>query len=76
MKIVHIHLNEPYENQQDFYYGSVKAIFDNIPQDRIGITYKPLTAAILRKGGQYQNDLCIIKVAQLVHKSNSRTKKE
>lgn len=76
MKIVHLHLNEPHEGQTDFYFGSIKAIYDTMPKETVGITYKALTAAILKKGGKYENTKCTIDVGQLVRKNNSRTKEK
>lgn len=75
MKVVHIHLKEPYEWQSDFYFGSVKAIYDHIPKEKVGITYKALTNALNLKGC-YENKCCTIIIGQLIHKSNSRTKKQ
>ena len=46
MKVVHINLNSPFNGETEFYFGSLKAIYDSIPQDKIGIAYKSLTNAL------------------------------
>ena len=64
MKVVHVHLKEPHNGESDFYFGSLKAIYDSIPRDRAGIAYKSLTNA-LRGKGEYRNKKCVIKVREL-----------
>lgn len=64
MKVVHIRLIDPYNGESDFYCGCLKAIYDLIPQERVGITYSSLTNAIRGKS-EYRNKKCIIKVRAL-----------
>ncbi len=64
MKVVHIRLNETINGESDFYFGSLRAIYDVIPQDKVGITYGSLTNA-LRGKSEYRNKKCIIKVGVL-----------
>jgi hypothetical protein len=64
-KIVHVHLVEPYNGEQDFYFGSVKAIFDFIPAEVIGIKYTSLKS---RRREMYQNKKCVIKFDELKRK--------
>lgn len=71
MKVVHVKLNEPHDGETDFYFGSLKAIYDSIPQGEIGIAYKSLTNA-LRGKNEYQNRRCTIKVGQFIQKSQSK----
>lgn len=66
-KVIHIHLNEPFQGQSDFYFGSIKAVYDSIPQDSLGIAYKSLTNA-LRGKSEYQNRRCTIKTGHLERK--------
>jgi hypothetical protein len=44
-KIVHLQFKEPYNGETDFYFGSLKAIYDTVPIGAVGITYKSLTNA-------------------------------
>lgn len=69
-KVIHLHLNEPHEGEQDFYFGSLKAIYDSIPQDKVGIAYKSLTNAIRCKT-EYKNKRCTIKVGHLERKKSN-----
>ena len=71
MKVVHLKLNEPHNGEIDFFFGSLKAIYDNIPQYKVGIGYKSLTNA-LRGKSEYENKKCTIKVGQLKQKSQSK----
>lgn len=71
MKVVHINLKEPLNGESDFYFGSLKAIYDSIPQDKVGIAYKSLTNA-LRGKSEYENRLCSIKVGHLKQKVQSK----
>ena len=71
MKVVHLKLNEPHDGETDFYFGSMKAIYDAIPQNEIGIAYKSLTNAIRGKN-EYQNKRCTIKVVHLQQKQQTK----
>ncbi len=71
-KVVHLHLNEPYNGQSDFYFGSLKAIFDTIPREAIRISYKYLTNAI-RDKDLFQNKRCTIRIGYLERKQQSKT---
>lgn len=70
MKVVHIKLNNPLDGETDFYFGSLKAIYDSIPRDMVGIAYKSLTNA-LRGNLEYENKHCTIKVGHLKQKKQS-----
>lgn len=74
-KVVHLAFKEPYEGKKDLYFSSLKAIYDVVPQDVVGIRYKSLTNAIRGKE-QYENKKVVIRIAELVRKSNCRTKQE
>lgn len=67
-KVIHVHLNEPHKGEQDYYFGSLKAIYDLIPQDRVGIAYKSLTNAVRGKS-EYKNKRCCIKIGYLERKA-------
>ena len=70
MKVVHLKLKEPHNGDTDFYFGSMKAIYDEFSHDEIGIGYKSLTNA-LRGKLEYENKKCTIKVGQLRQKKQS-----
>ena len=64
MKVVHLSLFEPYNGQTDFYFGSIKAIYEHVPKERVGIAYTSLTST-MRGKGEYRNKKCVIKVGEL-----------
>ena len=64
MKVVHLKLNEPHDGETDFYFGSLKAIYDAIPQNEIGIAYKSLTNA-MRGKNYYENKKVVIRIGVL-----------
>lgn len=72
-KVVHLAFKEPYKGMTDLYFSSLKAIYDVIPQEVVGIRYKSLTNAIRGKE-LYENKKVIIRIGELVRKSNCRTK--
>ena len=73
-KVVHLRLNEPFEGQKDFYFGSIKAIYDTIPKEKIGIGYKSLTNHGL-KGNLYKNSLYTIDIG-VIRRKPIRNKKQ
>lgn len=68
-KIVHLHLKEPYNEESDYYFGSLKAIYGLIPAELLGIGYKSLTNA-LRGRQRYENKLITIHVSTLHRNPN------
>ena len=71
-KVVHLHFKkEPLEGKTDLYFGSLKAIYDSVPQERIGIAYKSLTNAI-RGQEEYENRLVLIRIGDLERKTKSK----
>lgn len=72
-KVVHVHFKAPYEGMTDLYFGSLKAIYSQVPEDIIGIKYKSLTNAIRGKD-YYENKSCKILIGELQRMSNIRSK--
>ena len=72
-KVVHIHFKEPHEGMSDLYFSSIKAIYEQVPESAVGIKYKSLTNAIRGKIC-YENKNCIIRIGELMRKSNLRRK--
>lgn len=72
-KVVHVHFKVPYEGMTDLYFGSLKAIYSQVPEDIIGIKYKSLTNAIRGKDC-YENKSCKIRIGELQRMSNIRSK--
>lgn len=72
-KVVHLHFKEPHEETSDLYFSSIKAIYEQVPESAVGIKYKSLTNAIRGKNC-YENKNCIIRIGELLRKSNIRRK--
>lgn len=68
-KVVHLSFKEP-STQPDMYFGSLKAIYDVVSLEEVGITYKALTNAIRGKE-RYENKKCVIQIGKLVRKAHS-----
>lgn len=71
-KIVHVHLKEPFEGKEDYYFGSLRAIYATIPEVLIGLTYKSLTA---KKFARYENKKCVI-IVDVLKRNPNRNQKE
>lgn len=72
-KVVHLTFKEPYEGMTDLYFSSLKAIYDVVPKEAVGIEYKSLTNAIRGKS-EYENKKVAIRIGHLVRKASVRTK--
>lgn len=72
-KIVHVHLSEPFEEKQDYYFGSLMAIYSTLPVEVVGITYKSLTA---KKFSRYENKRCVINVDEITRNPQSSAKNQ
>ena len=77
-KIIHVHLKNPTEDgQQDFYFGSLRAIYSVLTKEQIGRTYGSLTSSSISKsGGFFENKCCVIRIAELVRSKKNRDSKE
>lgn len=73
-KIVHLQFKEPYNGETDFYFGSLKAIYDAVPIGAVGITYKALTNAT-RGRSEYENKKVLIRIGQIQRKARGRSLK-
>lgn len=70
MKVVHLKLNEPHDGETDFYFGSLKAIYDRFDEADIGIKYKSLTNAIRGKS-EYENKHISIRIGVIQRKKKN-----
>lgn len=73
-KIVHLQFKEPHNGETDLYFGSLKAIYDAVPAEAVGITYKSLTNATRGKN-EYENKKVIIRFGQIQRKARGRSLK-
>lgn len=58
-----VHLE--YEGQH-YYYGNLKALTDDFPKEKIGVSYNYLKNYGINSEHTYQNDRCIIRKGQLI----------
>lgn len=70
-KVIHVELNEPYLDKKHYYYGSKAAIYDELPEDVVGIKKESLWNVDLEKG-EYKNRLCTIRFGVLRRKQTDR----
>lgn len=74
VKVIHVELNEPYQGEKHYYFGSKTAIYDHLPENIIGIKKGSLWNVDLEKG-EYKNRHCIIRMGVLRRKETSRGNK-
>lgn len=71
VKVIHVELNEPYQGEKHYYFGSKTAIYDHLPEDIIGIKKESLWNVDLKKE-QYQNKFCTIRMGTLRRTKSNR----
>ena len=69
-KVVHLHLKTDISSTKDFYFGSLKAIYDRFDKADIGIKYKSLTNAI-RGRSEYENKSISIRIGMMQRKKKN-----
>lgn len=67
-KVVHLSFREPYAGKTELYFSSIKAIYDAVPMEAVGIRYKSLTNAI-RSKERYENKKVVIRIGELMRKA-------
>lgn len=74
-KVVHLHFKNRLDTEEEnYYFGCIKAIYDCFDETRIDIKYKSLTNA-LRDTDTYENKMCIIHVGVLITKRHTNKSK-
>lgn len=68
-KVFHVELKQPVDGKQHFYFGSKKAVYDVLPSEVVGITYRTLLNCVRLSNGPYENKKCIIRQGILVSAS-------
>lgn len=70
-KVVHLHLKQPLASvPDDIYCSSIKAIYDVVSADDIGIKYSSLLNTLTDKT-RYENKRCVIIVSTLRSKPHT-----
>lgn len=70
-KVIHLHFKSDATSDNDWYYGSLKAIYDQFDEEVIGIRYKSLTNAIRGKT-EYENKKVIIHIGKIRRKARNQ----
>lgn len=71
-KVIHVHLKANDTSIiNDWYFGSLRAIYERFGKEDIGITYKPLTNA-MRGKNYYENKKVVIRIGVLYRKAKSK----
>lgn len=73
-KVIHVELNEPYNGQKHYYFGSITAIYDILPIEVVGIAHTSLWN-VLSKNGEYNTKTATIRIGVLHAKQTNRGKK-
>lgn len=74
-KVIHVELNKAYRGRKNYYFGSVAAIYEELPENVVGIKLTSLWNVDL-KGSKYTNNLCTIRMGKLKRKPTERGRKE
>lgn len=69
-KVVHVQLERPYKGKQNYYFGSVAAIYDTLPVSSVGITKESLWHALTV--GEYRSKTATIRKGEIIRKSTNR----
>lgn len=72
--VVYVHLHEPYQGECDWFFGSVSAIYDQLPESVVGVKAKSMWGRF--KDGIYRTRKAIIKRgvihAKITHRGSFR----
>lgn len=71
-KIYHLQFKEPVNNQTDYYFGSLSAIYEEFTSEDIGCKVERLWNIGVARGVVYENKLCSIKLGELKRKKNQK----
>lgn len=70
-KVIHVELKKPYLGKTHYYFGSQTAIYEELPEEIVGIKKESLWNEDL-KAGEYSNKLCTIRMGSLTRKPTAR----
>lgn len=74
-KVIHVELKKPYKGKINYYFGSMSAIYEEIPENIIGIKLISLWNVDL-KASEYSNNFCTIRMDVLKRKPTERGRKD
>ncbi len=68
-KVIHVHLiDQSFNGQTDFYFGSIAAIYDKLNYYVLGIRQNSLMQS-LWKNGVYENIRCRVTLGEIIRKT-------
>ena len=70
-KVIHLHIGE-----EDYYFGSISAIFSVFSSEEIGITYGSLRNYAITPERPYANSKVVIKEGVLISSKGERGKRD
>lgn len=73
-KVIHVELKKPYNGRRNHYFGSVAAIYDNLPLEIVGIGAGALWN-VFCKSDTYTGPLATVRKRELTTKSTNRGKR-
>lgn len=73
-KVVHVHLiDQEFNGKTDFYFGSIAAIYDTLPEYIIGMKKNSLMQYLWHRNGKYESNRVQVTVDEIHRKKNSRS---
>jgi len=72
-KVIHVELNDPYKGRKHWYFGSVTAIYQQLPEDVMGIKLESLWTHL--RSYEYVGRKCTIRKGVLFRTKTNRGKK-
>ena len=73
MNIVHVHLHQPHNGENDYYFGSLAAIHEYLPADVVGISANVLRCKFAKSGGMIETPQGFIKRREILIKPKSKS---
>jgi hypothetical protein len=70
-KVIHVELKEAYQGEKHYYFGSKAAIYEELPEEIVGIKKESLWNVDM-EAGEYSNRLCTIRLGTLRRKQTAR----
>lgn len=72
--VFHVQLTKPFDGCQEYFFGSIAAIFDTLGPNTIGVTQQRLYDVKIEPGNPYRNGNCTISKGVIIRKKGNRQK--
>lgn len=67
--IYHVKFHEPINDKQDYYFGSISAIYDIFTPDQVGYVQSYIYKHSMKIGDELRTKYCVIKKVELLSKT-------